>query len=127
MSPDTEETSPGTTANCVLCGKCLEVCPLLAATGREELSPRAKAHLVTMLERDPDLLREQDVAALAGLCLGCGRCKAVCSQGVNIPDAVSRLREQHPGWKTWLWKQWMQRPKRSGPPLEKSPPRCLRG
>ncbi len=104
MSPGADDN----TSDCVLCGKCLEVCPLLAATGREELSPRAKAHLVTLLESDPELLREQDVAALAGLCLGCGRCKEVCSQGVNIPEAVSRLREKHPGWKSWLWKQWMK-------------------
>lgn len=97
----------GKGADCVLCGKCLEVCPLLAATGREELAPRSKAHLINILEQDPELLSEQEVSKLAEMCLGCGRCKDACSQGVDVPDAVSRLRAKHPGWKTWLWKQWM--------------------
>ena len=32
-----------------------------------------------------------------------------CSQGVNAPLAVSRLRAAHPGWREWLWKQWLER------------------
>ena len=31
----------GRRPECILCGRCLSVCPLFAATGREELSPRA--------------------------------------------------------------------------------------
>ncbi len=98
-------------AECIFCGKCLEVCPLLAATGREEFSPRAKAHLAQTLQRDPNLLNEPDAAALAGICLGCGQCAKVCSQGVDVPAAVARLRATHPGWKGWLWKRWMERAK----------------
>lgn len=99
----------GKTEGCVLCGKCLEVCPLLAATGREELSPRAKANLVNVLGENPGMFSDKDAAALAGLCLGCGRCVEACSQGVDVPRAVARLRSEHPGWKRWLWKAWMQR------------------
>ncbi|MBU1247812.1 MAG: (Fe-S)-binding protein [Proteobacteria bacterium] len=108
------------TEGCVLCGKCLEVCPLLAATGREELSPRAKANLVQLLGRDPNALSEQDAATLAGFCLGCGRCKDACSQGVDVPGAVSRLRNAHPGWKAWVWKQWMERSKALWPKAGKA-------
>lgn len=94
---------------CILCGKCLEVCPLLRATGREELSPRAKADLCRVLSESPDELSEQDVAKLAGLCLGCGRCAEVCSQGVDVPALVSGLRGAHPDFKSWLWKTWLTR------------------
>lgn len=92
---------------CILCGKCLEVCPLLAATGREELGPRAKADLCALLAGDESLLASADVARLAGLCLGCGRCATVCSQGVDVPGLVAGLRGAHPDFKGWLWKTWL--------------------
>jgi len=92
---------------CILCGKCLEVCPLLAATGREELGPRAKADLCRLLARDEAGLRGAGVARLAGLCLGCGRCAAVCSQGVDVPGLVAGLRGAHPDFRGWLWKTWL--------------------
>jgi len=92
---------------CILCGKCLEVCPLLAATGREELGPRAKADLCALLAGDESLLASADVARLAGLCLGCGRCATVCSQGVDVPGLVAGLRAAHPDFKGWLWKTWL--------------------
>jgi glycolate oxidase iron-sulfur subunit len=92
---------------CILCGKCLEVCPLLAATGREELGPRAKADLCALLAGDHGQLASADVARLAGLCLGCGRCAAVCSQGVDVPGLVAGLRGAHPDFKGWLWKTWL--------------------
>jgi len=93
--------------DCILCGKCLEVCPLLRATGREELGPRAKADLCRILSEDPNLLSEIDVAKLVGLCLGCGRCREVCSQGVDVPALVAGLRGAHPDFKAWLWKTWL--------------------
>ncbi|MUM77773.1 4Fe-4S dicluster domain-containing protein [Pseudodesulfovibrio sp. F-1] len=92
---------------CILCGKCLEICPLLAATGREELGPRAKADLCYLLGRDEAGLRGADVARLAGLCLGCGRCAAVCSQGVDVPGLVAGLRGAHPEFRHWLWRAWL--------------------
>jgi len=94
---------------CILCGKCLEVCPLLNATGREELGPRAKADLCRVLVEDPGVLSEADAEKLAGLCLGCGRCKTVCSQGVDVPSLVAWLREAHPDFRKWLWKTWLVR------------------
>lgn len=94
---------------CILCGKCLEVCPLLAATGREEFSPRGKLLLLARLAEAPDTLSEADAERLASLCLSCGRCARACPQGVNVPAEVSRLRAKHPGFRRWLWKTWIER------------------
>ncbi|MDR3640668.1 MAG: (Fe-S)-binding protein [Humidesulfovibrio sp.] len=94
-------------ADCVLCGCCLEGCPLLAATGREELSPRAKALLAGPSKWNAGELPETDVAALTGLCLGCGRCEKLCPQGVRVPVLMAAMRAGHPDFKQWLWKQWI--------------------
>ncbi len=94
-------------SDCILCGKCLSVCPLIAATNREELGPRAKSDLARLLEEQPDLLKGKDVKELASLCLGCGRCKTACSRGVDVPALVSAMRNAHPDMKSWLWKTWL--------------------
>lgn len=93
--------------NCILCGKCMAVCPLLAATRREELSPRAKADLVRLLGGGEGKLESGDAARLASLCLGCHRCRTACSQGVDVPGSVAVLRAAHPDFKRWLWKTWL--------------------
>ncbi len=95
--------------NCILCGKCLEVCPLLRATNREELSPRAKADLATLLKNGELPLSGEDVAGLTGLCLGCRRCRDKCPQGVDVPALVADLRAAHPDFRSWLWKTWLKR------------------
>lgn len=92
---------------CILCGKCLSVCPLLRATNREELGPRAKADLARLLDDRPSLLAGRDVKELAGLCLGCHRCRTACSQGVDVPELVAELRGGHPDLKRWAWKTWL--------------------
>lgn len=113
MAGDQKPSQPAKPADCVLCGCCLEGCPLLAATGREELSPRAKALLAgpskfkaANMEAG---LPEADVAALTGLCLACGRCEKLCPQGVKVPALMAALRARHPGFTQWLWKQWITR------------------
>lgn len=100
---------------CILCGKCLAVCPLVGATGREELAPRAKARLAANLLDHPERLRIADAARLGSLCLGCGRCAEACSQGVRPARLMARLRSEHPGWREWLWKQWIGRAERLWP------------
>lgn len=97
--------------HCILCGKCMEVCPLLRATDREELSPRAKSELCRVLADCPDELSEVDAARLAGLCLGCSRCAEICPQGVDVPALVAGLRSAHPNFRSWLWKTWLTRAK----------------
>lgn len=92
---------------CILCGRCLDVCPLFAATGKEELSPRAKQQLAEA--RAKDALPLADAKTLASLCLACGRCEAVCPQGLCAPDLVASFRAAQPGLQEWLWKTWMRR------------------
>ncbi|WP_462326286.1 (Fe-S)-binding protein [Desulfobaculum sp.] len=94
-------------AQCIQCGRCLEACPLVAATGREELGPRGKMLLLDRLAEAPETLTEKDAARLAGMCLTCGRCARACPQDVDVPAAVARVRAAHPGFARWLWKAWV--------------------
>lgn len=103
-----------TSPDCVLCGCCLEGCPLFAVTGREELSPRAKALLAgpskfAAANLPEGGLPQADVAALTGLCLACGRCEKLCPQGVKVPALMAAMRAAHPDFRQWLWKQWITR------------------
>src|SRR5690606_29044582 len=108
ISTPATRTSP----DCVLCGCCLEGCPLFAVTGREELSPRAKALLAgpskfAAANLPEGGLPQADVAALTGLCLACGRCEKLCPQGVKVPALMTAMRAAHPDFRQWLWKQWI--------------------
>lgn len=94
---------------CILCGRCLEVCPLFNATRREELAPRSKFLLAQRLEAEPGSLPAMAADRLASLCLACGRCEAACPQGMCAPDLVARLRARHPGWQGWFWRQWIEK------------------
>jgi len=88
---------------CILCGKCMEVCPVLSVTAKEELSPRAKYFLLQELTAGKQELSEDKVKDLAGICLKCGRCADVCPQGLNVPWAIIGLKSRSPGWKAWIW------------------------
>ncbi|WP_319583180.1 (Fe-S)-binding protein [uncultured Pseudodesulfovibrio sp.] len=107
-------------SNCIMCGKCLQACPLLKATGREELGPRSKSDLCRVLAEDPGKLSEIEAARLAGLCMGCGRCREVCSQGQDVPGLVAALRAAHPNFKSWLWKTWLTRARQLWSPSAKA-------
>ncbi|MBU1230179.1 MAG: (Fe-S)-binding protein [Proteobacteria bacterium] len=112
---DTSDASNNAKSNakperdCVLCGCCLELCPLFAATSREEFSPRAKALLSGPSKFSAATLDDKAVAKLAGLCLACGKCEALCPQGVSVPRLLARLRAEHPDFRQWLWRQWITR------------------
>jgi glycolate oxidase iron-sulfur subunit len=100
---------------CILCGRCLAVCPLVRATAREELSPRAKYFLAQAggvaraagSDVEPD---GKTAARFAALCLGCGRCSKACSQGLSADRLAAELRSRHPGFNDWLWSTWVKRP-----------------
>lgn len=85
----------------------MEACPLLACSGAEELGPRAKSDMLRLLAADESSLRRVDVVDLASRCLGCHRCVKTCSQGVDVPVAISELRAVHPNFRSWLWKMWL--------------------
>ncbi|MFP4515223.1 MAG: (Fe-S)-binding protein [Desulfovibrionales bacterium] len=90
--------------DCVLCGRCLEACPVFAATNKEELSPRAKGFLTRVLAERPGSVSLKRVQELASLCVGCGRCSAVCPQGLDVPALLAAVKAKSPGWREWAWK-----------------------
>lgn len=90
------------------CGKCLEVCPLMAATGREEFSARAKFVLAKALSASREGLSEKAVAALAGKCLSCGKCREACPFKLDAPGLVAGLAGAHQGFASALWGLWMR-------------------
>lgn len=93
--------------DCILCGRCLEVCPLFAATGREELSPRGKSFLISQALEQGKLVDPKAARKLLGLCLGCGRCAKACPQGRDLPTGLCRLKAEQPGWQAWVWQAWI--------------------
>ncbi len=93
---------------CILCGRCLEVCPLFCATGREELSPRGKSFLISQALEQGKLGDPEAARKLLGLCLGCGRCVQACPQGRNLPALLRTLKAGHPGWQAWVWQAWIR-------------------
>lgn len=92
---------------CLLCGQCLAACPVFLATGREELSPKAKQHTLRTLAAEPQNLALAPVRTLADLCLSCGRCAKACPSGLSVPAALGLLRAEHPLWHQWLWERWV--------------------
>lgn len=93
--------SSSQTGPCLLCGRCLEVCPVFRATCREELSPRGKAFLLDQ-SRHMDL-NDLAVSRLAELCTGCGRCTRICPQNIDLPGEISRLKSRHDRFRAWIW------------------------
>lgn len=94
--------------NCVQCGKCLDVCPLFKATGREEFSPRAKFFLESLDSSEG--LSEKDFKSLASLCLSCGRCAEICPQHMSGAELVSGLRATSSDFLRTCWNLWLKSP-----------------
>ncbi len=91
---------------CILCGRCLEVCPIFKVTGNEAHSPRGKAFLLDhYLEND---IRRKSAVQLAELCAGCKRCLDVCPQKLNLPLRIARLKSTSPDWRFWIWSRMLQ-------------------
>ncbi len=99
----------GRRPECILCGRCLSVCPLFAATGREELSPRAKFFLARAVAEGRADLSRKAAELLVTVCLSCGKCESACPLGLCGPDLVAELRASHPGFAGFLWKLWVER------------------
>ena len=98
----------GRRPECILCGRCLPACPLFAATGREELSPRAKFFLARAVAEGRADLSKKAADLLATMCLSCGKCENACPLGLCGPDLVAELRAAHPGFAGFLWKLWIE-------------------
>ncbi len=90
-----------TSKECLLCGLCLEVCPIFRATDREDLSPRGKGFLLAHYHEFN--FGVKSTIELAELCAGCKRCLKICPQKINLPLEIARLKSIHPDWKSWIW------------------------
>ncbi len=86
---------------CILCGRCLEVCPVFKVTVREELSPRGKGFLLAQYHESG--IGVKQTMELAELCAGCKRCLVTCPQNIDLPLEIARLKSAHPDWKSWIW------------------------
>ena len=96
---------------CVLCGKCLEVCPIFAATGREEFSPRAKFFLARTLadKKTQSDISKKRALKLAGKCFSCGKCEKACPARLCAPDLLCDLRAANPDAQAALWRLWVEK------------------
>ena len=92
----------------MICGRCLEVCPLYAASQREELSPKAKFNLRKLLREPGQSLNRKAAAALSSICLGCGKCAKICPQGLSGLALVAQARAAHPGWESLAYGLWLK-------------------
>ncbi|MCG8533397.1 MAG: (Fe-S)-binding protein [Desulfovibrionales bacterium] len=102
-TPSTRQQEPA----CILCGKCVSVCPVFLATKREELSPKAKQRTLAALRGNTQKLTVTDCTKLAEMCLSCGKCATACPQELNFPQQLAAMRASHPDWRQWVWKRWI--------------------
>jgi formate dehydrogenase subunit beta len=73
-------------ANCTLCGKCLEACPLCGEEAGRPFSPNRKTDTGHTLLTDL-----VSVSRWLASCSGCGMCEEKCSQGVPVALLISAL------------------------------------
>lgn len=94
-------------AACILCGKCVSVCPVFLATKQEELTPKAKQRTIASLKENAQKLNVTDCSKLAEMCISCGKCAQTCPQGLNFPKQLANMRAAHSGWRQWVWNRWV--------------------
>jgi FAD/FMN-containing dehydrogenase/Fe-S oxidoreductase len=90
-------------AQCNGCGHCrLEdttsrMCPMFRVTHEEAATPRAKANLLRqILESDtPKRLADDDVRAVADLCINCRMCALECPAHLPIPKMMLEAKAAH--------------------------------
>jgi Fe-S oxidoreductase len=73
---------------CINCGLCINHCPVVAAVGVDRFTgPRS---IAVELSRNPP--EYWSTADKVYLCTGCGTCREVCPNNVNIPEIVNLIR-----------------------------------
>ncbi len=68
--------------NCGKCGLCLSVCPVYAQIKQEQVSPRAKLHLIKAF-RNKNIESSALLKDIMSKCLMCGSCTAACPSGID--------------------------------------------
>jgi FAD/FMN-containing dehydrogenase/ferredoxin len=91
-------------AACNGCGQCRtespaqRMCPMFRAVHSEAASPRAKPNMLRALLQpgaDPKRLSDDDVRAVAGLCVNCKMCARECPAHVNVPKLMIEAKAAH--------------------------------
>ncbi len=90
--------------NCNGCARCRtnyheeRMCPIFRLQPLEEASPRAKANLMRAVvtgELLPDALTQDDVKAIADLCVHCHQCRLECPAMADIPRLMVEAKAQY--------------------------------
>lgn len=77
--------------SCIDCRKCFDVCPIVIATGNENLTPQSKVRLLSRIEAKEPLSDEEiDNVYLS---TRCGACDAVCPVDIPITSIIQRERQ----------------------------------
>src|SRR5438132_7579436 len=73
------------------------MCPIFRVTHGEAATPRAKANLLRRVWQagDPKRVSEDDVRAVADLCVNCRMCATECPAHVNIPKLMLEAKAAH--------------------------------
>ncbi|MBW1711949.1 MAG: (Fe-S)-binding protein, partial [Deltaproteobacteria bacterium] len=77
--------------DCVLCGRCLAVCPVYLATRDEKLSARGRQSLIKAKDQGR-LTADRVFRRSLSACLLCGSCERVCVNEVKVRDKVLKAR-----------------------------------
>ncbi len=105
-----------TAGNCNGCSRCRthspneRMCPIFRLAPREESSPRAKANLVRALltgNLDHSTFNDEDLKAVADLCVNCHQCRIECPAHVDIPKLMIETKSQHVAVNGLKMSEWL--------------------
>ncbi len=77
---------------CIRCGSCLNVCPVYRLVTGHVFGHIYTGGIGTILTAWFDELKKTE--DIQGLCLQCGRCKAICPAKIDIPELIVELRRR---------------------------------
>lgn len=79
--------------NCGKCGICLNACPVYSLLKEEQVSPRAKLHLIDAYD-SKKLSSSPFLKEIISRCLMCGSCSAQCPSGIDHYAAFMEMRRK---------------------------------
>ena len=86
------------------------MCPIFRFSMAEEASPRAKANLMRGLftqELQPDQLADDELKAVADLCIHCHQCRDECPTEVDIPKLMVEYKAQYVATNGLPFSDWL--------------------
>ncbi|OGR12560.1 MAG: hypothetical protein A2277_02600 [Desulfobacterales bacterium RIFOXYA12_FULL_46_15] len=79
--------------NCGKCGLCLNACPVYKILKEEQVSPRAKLHLIKAHDQNT-IASSAFLKEIISKCLMCGSCSAVCPSGIDHYSKFMEMRRK---------------------------------